>query len=211
MNVFGCSQVLKEVGRSSQCHDYSNVQGAADFTTALLPPPRIWERGISSTAKQRSCMSEGHCWRPVDKHHCNNSYNRRLSRTFFKWGGGRHWMFTFSGLSDWICSADLSWRGSLPYFSWWKVLPVIFFLNTFTSREIGFVRYNCRLVHATCVIWNIATEVYVLVTGLHSSCFCSIKKDIGNVWFNVTWLWGVRDFFSKLAQHRRLLCSVFYL
>lgn len=32
----------------------------------------------------------------------------------------------------------------------------------FASREIGFVRYTCRLVRATCVTWNMATEVNVL-------------------------------------------------
>lgn len=137
---------------------------------------RTWERGISSTTKQRSCMSEGHFWRTADKHHRSNTYNKRLNRTFFKWGGGLHWIFIFSGLSDWICSADLFGRGSLSCFSWWKALSALFFLffffpHTFASGEIGFVRSTCRPVCATCVTWNITTEVNVLGIGLHS-WFC---------------------------------------
>jgi len=37
-----------------------NVQGAACFGTALLPPPWTWARGTGSPTKERSCMPEGH-------------------------------------------------------------------------------------------------------------------------------------------------------
>lgn len=169
--------MLKEIGRSSPCQDYSNVQGAAYFRIALLPPFRAWETGIRSTIKQ----SEWHFWWPADKHHHSNTYNKRLGRTFFKWGHGLHWIFILVGLSDSVCSTDLSGQGSLSYFSWWKSLSAPFFFNTPLPPEDWFCKiylwtgmcYLSYLEHCNwgkCAgYWN-SPLLFLLIKKGHTKC-----------------------------------------
>lgn len=138
--------MLKEVGGSSQCHDYSNVQGAAYFGTALLPLPR--RQGL--VLPQNSAAA---CLKDTSDGQQISTIVATCTTKGLVFLNEEMDSIEFSYLVDYLTHfAMLICLGGEVYhiFHGEKLcLPFFFFLNTFASREIGFVRYTCRLVHAT--------------------------------------------------------------
>ena len=152
-----------------RCHDYSKCSRCSLFwnciaTTAL----DLGERDGFSHQRAQLHAWRTQLWQPADKHRRSNTYKKRLSGTVFKGGGGLRWTFIIClNLQCWFV-----WEGKFIVLFVVKSFACSFFLNTFAFWKIGFVRYTCRLVCATWVIWNMATEVNVLGIELHHFCFC---------------------------------------